>query len=323
MIIGELVQETCRRTIRSDYLRQRRERARWNGIAHAVREHDTPFLFGWLVEVFSYQGIADARASAYMDAHGRLRFADVAGGLSMGPACPKLTTYWHFQGCSYGKLANSCAEPEFFGTCPLPRHDLRNGRLNQMAYALFLFIRDVCGGDLVGWMDERLAEADQPAEPHRAALMRNALLAPLSQVYGISFKVLAMALAELLLVGDPARERWVVVGAMMIAVDTLVHNWLHRTGIVREIGIEHAYGQLCYEPGGCVEVLERCSREIDATALCPDGPACFPRLVQHAVWRFCAEGGLDICNGNRINDRIGCMQLDCPLSEGCAHLPLP
>ena len=236
MSVGDLIQETCRRTIRTDYLRQRRERARWNGIAHAVREHDTPFLFGWLVEVFSYQGIADARASAYMDAHGRVRFADVAGALSMGPACPKLTTYWHYQGCSYGKLVNTCAEPELFGTCPLPRHDLRNGRLNQMAYALFLFIRDVCNSDLVSWMDERLAEADQPAEPHRVALMRDALLAPLSQVYGISFKVLAMALAELLLVSDPARERWVVVGATMIAVDTLVHNWLHRTGIAREVG---------------------------------------------------------------------------------------
>ncbi len=157
--------------------------------------------------------------------------------------------------------------------------------------------------------------------PRRAAAMREALLAPLSQVYGISFKVLAMALAELLLAGDPGRERWVATGATMIAIDTLVHNWLHRTGIAREMGKEHAYGRLCYEPGGCAEVLERCSEAVDARTFCDDGPAYFPRLVQHAVWRFCAEGGLNICNGNRINDRIGCMQLECPLSAGCAHLP--
>ena len=87
------------------------------------------------------------------------------------------------------------------------------------------------------------------------------------------------------------------------------------------MGREHAYGRLCYEPDGCADVLERCSREIDARLLCPDGPAYFPRLVQHAVWRFCAESGLDICNGNRINDRVGCMRMDCPLGADCARLP--
>ena len=45
-------------------------------------------------------------------------------------------------------------------TCPLPLHEFRNGNLNQLAYSLFLFIRDVAGGDLVGWIDRRLAEAE-------------------------------------------------------------------------------------------------------------------------------------------------------------------
>ena len=320
MDVGELVLETCRQTVDQDYLLARQQRARWNGMAAAVRMGDTPFLFGWLVEVFSFQGIADARALAYMDAHGRLTYGDVARGLEQGLACPKLATYWHYVGCSYTKTARTCGEPDLLPSCPLPRHDLRNGRLNQMAYALFLFIRDVCAGELVGWIDDRLAEADLPDDPNREAGLRNALLAPLSRIHGISFKVLAMALAELLLAGDPGRERWVAAGAVMIAVDTLVHNWLHRTGIAQAIGTEHAYGRLCYAPGGCAEVLERCSREIDARVLCPEGPAYFPRLVQHAIWRFCAEGGLGICNGNRINDRIGCLQFDCPLSAGCAHL---
>jgi hypothetical protein len=38
----------------------------------------------------------------------------------------------------------------------IPTHRLRNGRLNQTAYSLFLFIRDVAGSDLVGWIDARL-----------------------------------------------------------------------------------------------------------------------------------------------------------------------
>ena len=34
----------------------------------------------------------------------------------------------------------------------------------------------------------------------------------------------------------------------MIAVDTLVHNFLHRTGILRRFRADHAYGLACYQP---------------------------------------------------------------------------
>ena len=50
-------------------------------------------------------------------------------------------------------------------TVPLPTHQLRNGRLNQMAYSLFLFIRDIADGDLVGWIDQQFQDADDPASP--------------------------------------------------------------------------------------------------------------------------------------------------------------
>jgi hypothetical protein len=40
-------------------------------------------------------------------------------------------------------LSANTAEPEHIGACPLPSHDLRNGHLNQTAYCLFLFIRDL------------------------------------------------------------------------------------------------------------------------------------------------------------------------------------
>jgi hypothetical protein len=40
---------------------------------------------------------------------------------------------------------------------------LRNGRLNQTAYSLFLFIRDIADGDLVGWIDRQLAEPNDRA----------------------------------------------------------------------------------------------------------------------------------------------------------------
>ena len=64
-----------------------------------------------------------------------------------------------------------------------------------------------------------------------------------------------MILAELLLGGDPARERWVAAGAGLIAVDSLVHAFLHRTGILRRLGAEHPYGDACYRPGGCAATV--------------------------------------------------------------------
>jgi hypothetical protein len=66
-----------------------------------------------------------------------------------------------------------------------------------------------------------------------------------------------MALSELLLGADLKQERWLTTGASLIVIDTLVHNWLHRTGILAELGAEHAYGPGCYRPGGCAEIIEQ------------------------------------------------------------------
>jgi hypothetical protein len=68
--------------------------------------------------------------------------------------------------------------------CPLPNHWLRNGRLNQTAFSLYLFIRDVAGGDLVAWIDRRLQAAAKQSGPDRLARMRMAVLDPLKEVYG-------------------------------------------------------------------------------------------------------------------------------------------
>src|SRR3954454_3943932 len=51
------------------------------GLVAAVQAHDTPALFGLLVEILSLQGISDAAALTFMDAHGRAQWKDVARGL--------------------------------------------------------------------------------------------------------------------------------------------------------------------------------------------------------------------------------------------------
>jgi hypothetical protein len=107
------------------------------GVLNAIEAHNTPVLFDWMVRLFSYQGIADTVAADYMDKHGALTWDAIAADLDDDPACPKLQSYWQFHDCGYRKGSGTCNEPDQFMACPLPKHPLRNGRLNQIAYTKF------------------------------------------------------------------------------------------------------------------------------------------------------------------------------------------
>jgi hypothetical protein len=124
----------------------------------AVDRHDSAALFDRLIYDFSFQGISDQIAINYMRRHGQASWRAVRKNLAKAPSCPKLKTYWAFHACRYEKTSGTCAEPDHIATCPLPTHRLRNGHLNQIAYSLYLFIRDVADGDLVGWIDDRLVD---------------------------------------------------------------------------------------------------------------------------------------------------------------------
>jgi hypothetical protein len=152
--------------------------------------------------------------------------------------------------------------------------------------------------------------------------MRAALIAPLKEVYGVSDKVMMMALSQLFLGAPRHRRRWREVGGSMIAVDTLVHNFLHRTGILRRFRADHAYGFACYRSGGCAEIIETVSQQIDARQFDRRFPRTFPRFVQHAIWHYCSQQGLDICNGNRIDDRKRCGNKECSLYSICDRITL-
>jgi hypothetical protein len=158
-----------------------------------IRRRDSAAVFDWLMAALSYQGISDQVAYEYMERHGRATWHDIDQKLGQGVSCPKLKSYWHFHGCRYDKVSRTCAEPEYIGACPLPSHDLRNGRLNQTAYALFLFTRDIADDDLIGWINAQLEAASDPPDPHRLSRMAAALIEPMRQIYGVSDKVLTMA----------------------------------------------------------------------------------------------------------------------------------
>jgi hypothetical protein len=118
------------------------------------------------------------------------------------------------------------------------------------------------------------------------------------------------------------RARWAEVGASMVAVDTLVHTFLHRTCILRRLPALHGYGPGCYQPNGCAEILEAVAQYIDVRRFNPEFPVVFPRFVQHAIWRYCAQSGLNVCNGNKIDDRAGCASVYCRVHGQCDRITL-
>ena len=288
----------------------------------AIRNRDTGPVFDWLMAGLSYQGISNQVAYDYMERHGRAAWHDIEQKLGRGASCPKLKSYWHFHDCRYDKVSRTCAEPDHIRRCPLPKHVLRNGRLNQTAYSLFLFIRDIADGDLISWIDQQLQAANSPPGPGRLTRMAAALIEPMREIYGVSDKVLAMALSSLLLGAPKKMVLWTEVGGTMIAIDTLVHNFLHRTGILARFNANHPYGAACYRPGGCADIIQAVADRIDARQFNPSYPKVFPRFVQHATWRYCAQDGLDVCNGNRINDTERCGNMDCRVRLLCDRLAL-
>jgi hypothetical protein len=293
------------------------------GLERAVALGDTPPIFDWLLSTFSFQGISDRVAREYMAKHGSASWAMMEASLKAIPSCRKLHSYWAYEGCRYDKGSATCSEPNHIDDCPVPHPHLRNGRLNQTAYSLYLFVRDIAGSDLIGWIDGQLQGIGSRSEADVEAARQEALIGPFRNVYGISDKVLTMALSALLIGARRQRPAWFETGKAMIAVDTLVHNFLYRTGILHDCGKPHAYGAACYAAGGCVEIVRTVAERIDAQALNPKFPSAFPRFVQHAIWRFCAaDDGLNLCNGNRVDDRKPCQISYCYLYQKCGRKPL-
>ncbi len=295
------------------------DHAQTRHLKRAIASNDTPALYDWLVVILSYQGISDRAAEAYMERHGTATWATVEQSLTAVPNCPKLTSFWHFEGCRYDKGKQTCARPQCFANCPLPKLKLRNGRLNQTAYSLYLYLRDVAGSDLVGLLRDHTLVQDQSATTSGQA--GGALIDLLRGVYGVSDKTLAMALSTLLLAAPRKLARWRAVGASLIVVDTLVHNFFVRTGVLRRANAKHGYGAACYSKRGCASIIRAAAQGIKADHFSRSYPTRFARFVQHALWRYCAEGGLNICNGNKIAAKRRCANQGCRLYSGCDRRP--
>jgi hypothetical protein len=173
----------------------------------------------------------------------------------------------------------------------------------------------------VDWIDRSLAQASLGSAKNRSYRMRHALIEPLRNIHGASDKVLNMTLADILLAAPANKPLWRETGFSMIAIDTLVHNFFGRTGIASRLGVSHTYGADCYSANGCADVVKRIARRINASQFSSNYPKTFPRFVQHAIWRYCAQSELNICNGNNIDDRFRCDNKECPVFHRCRREP--
>lgn len=286
----------------------------------AVRERNDGPIFDWLIRQVSYQGISDTAADTYTAGHGAASRELIEQSLKWpAPECDLLQSgFPGFKGCNYRKTANTCSRPRHLRNCPVPKLDLRRGDLSQAAFSLHLFMRDVAEGDFVRWVDDRIEQTSAAGLDGAKALIE-----PMRQVHGLSSKVLSMTLATFLLGADSRKPLWIAVGGDMIAIDSLVHNFLARTGIARGLmGGEHQYGPACYTGYRCAAVLRHIACDVDGRAFNIDYPRIFPRFVQQAIWRYCAQQYLGVCNGNRIDDSKRCRLGCCILFDDCARLPL-
>lgn len=102
-------------------------------LGRMIEVQDTAALFDWLIVTLSFQGISDSVASGYIERNGSIAWAEIELRLSKGPSCPKLRSYWHYKGCGFRKSKGTCSRPDHYAGCPVPKHRLRNGRLNQTA----------------------------------------------------------------------------------------------------------------------------------------------------------------------------------------------
>jgi hypothetical protein len=286
-------------------------------LRRAIASADTEAIFNWMIATLSFQGISDRVAAQYLHDHGGITWREIETQLARNSSCAKLRSYWHFHRCGYRKSEATCRVPQHFDDCAVPSHDLRNGRLNETAYSLFFFCRDVAGGDLVSWIARQLETAQDDLTSKFAALVD-----PLRNVFGVSDKMLTMTLSSLLIAAPDDYASWREVGFGMIVVDRLVHNFLVRTGITKRLGRPHAYGPQCYEANGCAEIIRETAAAIDARRSNAAYPVVFPRFVQHAIWRYCALDGLNVCNGNRIDDRSRCLNHTCDLYIKCERVAL-
>lgn len=285
---------------------------------HGKLHHKSIKLYQYLVEAFLLSGGGDQSNQGYYAKQKHKPTFNRVKQATKAAECPKLATFESLKGCGYRKGTKNCNEPAFLSTCPLPRFDMKRGALNHMAFSLYFFLRDVCRGDFYAFTNQHFRQSHSAGGSISTLL--DGFIGKISTIANVGPKLAHMALSCLFLTAYPGWD-YRQVGAHMIAVDTLVHNFLHRTGILDSYQLDHAYGPWCHTSNGCLGVIQDLANRIDCREFNPTLPANFPRFIQYHIWAYCGQSGENICNG--IKCKPGKPNSACVLRQQglCAELP--
>jgi hypothetical protein len=263
---------------------------------HGRPQHKSIRLYQYLAEAFLLAGGGDQSNLAYYSKQQRKpTFNRIRQALTTAQ-CPKLSGFDAFKGCGYRKTGHQCNEPAFLGTCPVPAFDMKRGPLNQMAFSLYFFLRDVAQRDFYAYVTEHFRQGELAAGAVNDRLQ--SFVGKVTAIANVGPKLAHMALSGLFLTRYPDWD-YREVGLRMVAIDSLVHNFLHRTGILANYQSEHVYGPRCYSQTGCFGVIQDLAHHIDCREFDPSLPAHFPRFIQHHIWAYGAKDGENICNLNK------------------------
>ena len=228
--------------------------------------------------------------------------------------CPKLVSHWNFRTVAMcDRKEAAIRRPTTAGA--LCRHcRCATAASTRWPSACSCFCGTFAKATSSAWIDRRLASVPNGARRLPLSLGPGADR-PMRGIHGASDKVLNMALSDFLL---GARLRNASSGSWPAATWWRSTAWCTTccTGPAHWPSCaEHAYGPACYRPGRMRRLVRRLAHEIDASAIDPSFPKVFPRLVQHALWHFCAQDGLNICNGVQIDDERRCENSICPVFD--------
>ncbi len=266
-----------------------------------------------LFRIANYQGVSDTAASVWLERNGTPNFTDLANQVQAAE-CPCLTSLEDFSGCDYQRRSRSCGQTAHYGDCVVPQLRTRRGLLAKTATGFALWARCREGLKLRDWL---LSEV----KPDRTALnASNALSVDFARVPGISVKVARMLLADMCIGLAGHDEQLLQVGAETIVVDRIVHNVMTRVGAIAHSGKDHAFGEACYRPGGCADLIRDVASSINANVFDDRWPVYGPRLIQHALWRFGAGTQLNTCNGVQIPADARCALQGCPAHGNCGRV---
>jgi hypothetical protein len=285
---------------------------------HAKLHHKSIKLYQYLLEAFLLSGGGDqSNQGYYAKQKHKPTFNRVKQAVKAGQ-CPKLAGFEAFTGCGYRKTTRKCNEPAWLSTCPLPTFDMKRGPLNLMAFSLYFFLRDVAGGDFYRYVTEHFGQS----QPSSGAIndLLDGFIGKVTTIANVGPKLAHMALSCLFLTAYPGWD-YRRVGAHMIAVDSLVHNFLYRTGILDNYQLDHPYGPRCHAQNGCLGLIQDLAKHIDCREFNPSLPPHFPRFIQYHIWAYCGQAGENICNGNKC--KVGKPNPECVLHQQqlCAELP--